>query len=99
MIGRLWVKQIKHNKIVYDLTVPCDRDDPMEAMRQALHDMDLSQPVWLERHEKDWAQYALTRFLPAHFVDAVPFDRLEIDFIAPDEEKKQKRPRSYDDDD
>lgn len=98
MTGRLWVKQIRHNKIVRDLTVPCDRDDPTEAMREAMRDMDLSQPVWLDKHKRDWAQYALTRFLPAHFVERVPFDRLEIDFIAPDDAKKPKRPSVYDDD-
>lgn len=98
MTGRLWVKQIKHNKIVKDLTVPCDRDDPMEAMREAMHDMDLGQPMWMERHHKDWEQYALTRFLPEHFLEHVPFDRLEIDFIFPDDVKKPKRPSLYDDD-
>lgn len=96
MTGRLWIKQVKRNKIILDRVLLCDRDDPTEAMREAMRDMDISQPVWLERHKRDWEQYALTRFLPEHFVDGVPFDRLEIEFIAPDDEKKPARRSTYD---
>ena len=34
------------------------------ALRQALPQLDLSQPLWL-RHQADWDAYALTCFLPA----------------------------------
>ena len=38
-------------------------------------------------------EYALTRFLPEHFMEAVPFDYMEISYIFPEDEKKAARPR------
>ena len=64
-----------------------------EALRELLPRLDLSQPVWLPRHRADWEEYALTRFLPEHFMEAVPFDFMEISYIFPEDEKKAARPR------
>ena len=60
---------------------------------ELLPKLDLSQPVWLPRHRADWDEYALTRFLPEHFMEAVPFDYMEISYIFPEDEKKAARPR------
>ena len=64
-----------------------------EALRELLPKLDLSQPVWLPRHHADWDEYALTRFLPEHFMEAIPFDYMEISYIFPEDEKKSARPR------
>ena len=77
-----------------DALVPCTRDDPETALREALPKMDLSQPVWLPRHRQDWDEYALARFTPEHFMEAVPFDYMEISYIYPEDEKKTARRRS-----
>ena len=74
-------------------SMPCTRDDPEAALRELLPKLDLSQPVWLPRHRADWDEYALTRFLPEHFMEAVPFDYMEISYIFPEDEKKAARPR------
>ena len=41
-------------------------------------------PVQVPKHERDWAEYRQTRFLPEHFMEAVPFDRMEIEYFDPD---------------
>ena len=47
--------------------------------------------MWLPRHQQDWEEYSLTRFRPEHFVDSVDFDYMEVSFIFPEDEKKQRR--------
>ena len=90
--GKLWIRLIRKHKVITSLMVPCTREDPQEALRQALPTLDLSQPMWLSRHQADWDEYALTRFKPEHFVDSVPFDSMEISYVyAEDEGKTQRR--------
>lgn len=95
--GRLWIRMMKGHRAVRDLLVPCERDDVQSALRDGLHTLDMSTPVWLPRHQKDWQDFALTRFLPEHFVEPVDFERMEISYIAPEDEKKP--PKRYDLDD
>ena len=92
--GRLWVRLMKKHKIVKSAMVPCTRDDPQDALRRALPTMDLSQPLWLDRHQADWTEYALTRFMPDHFVEPFSFDSMEISYIFPENEHKPPRSRS-----
>ena len=42
----------------------------------------------LPRNERDWEQFTQTRFLPDCFLESVPFDRMEVEFIDPDKKKK-----------
>ncbi|MBQ8150073.1 MAG: hypothetical protein IJ041_06110 [Clostridia bacterium] len=91
--GRLWIRLVKKNKIVKSLMVPCTREDPQAALAEALPALDLSQPMWLSRNEADWAEYAMTRFKPEHFVDSVPFDSMEISYIYAEDEGKTARRR------
>lgn len=89
--GRLWVRLMKRHRMIQDVLIPCRRDDPQAALHEALPKLDLSQPVWLGRHRQDWAQYAMARFLPEHFMEPVPFDYMEISFISPQETPSQTR--------
>ena len=90
--GRMWLRLMKNNRAKGDLTVPCDFENPELALREAMHILDLSMPVWLPRHEKDWKEFSLTRFTADHFLEVIPFDRLEISFIAPENQKKKRNP-------
>lgn len=90
--GRMWLRLMKANRAKGDLTVPCDFNQPELALREAMHLLDLSMPVWLPRHQKDWQEFSLTRFTADHFMDAISFDRLEISFIAPENQKKKRNP-------
>jgi hypothetical protein len=86
----MWLRLMKANRAKGDLTVACDFEHPQLALREAMHLLDLSMPVWLPRHQKDWQEFSLTRFTADHFLEAVSFDRLEICFIAPEDRKKKR---------
>jgi len=90
--GRMWLRLMKANRAKGDLTVACDFEQPQLALREAMHQLDLSMPVWLPRHQKDWQEFSLTRFTAEHFLEAISFDRLEISFIAPEDRKKKRNP-------
>ncbi|NLV58473.1 MAG: hypothetical protein GXY67_06845 [Clostridiales bacterium] len=92
--GRMWIRLMKAHKCLRDVVLECRRDDPRNALRQALPQMDISQPLWLPRHQADWEQYSFTRFLPEHFMDSVSFDRMEISYIFPEEESRPSRKRN-----
>ncbi len=89
MATSLWVKTIRHHRTDLQATVPCGREDPRGALRDACHELDLPEPIWLDKNEREWAQFGMTRFLPDAFFEEVPFERLEIEFIDPDAKKKK----------
>ena len=93
--GRLWVRLIRGHRTAREIIVPCAVDDPQPALREAMHALDLETPVWLARHQKDWAAFRLTRFTQEHFIQPVDFDRMEISYIAPEEERKKPRYTEY----
>ncbi|NLI21251.1 MAG: hypothetical protein GX418_06880 [Clostridiales bacterium] len=92
--GRMWIRLMRGHRALRDLLVPCRADEPLEALREAMHTLDLSMPVWLPRHQADWGSFALTRFLPEHFMDSVDFERMEVSYIAPDEERNPHRAKA-----
>lgn len=85
MAGQLWVRLMRKNKMVRDTVAHCPQgEDWRAALTAACHQMDLPVPVQVPKHERDWAEYRQTRFLPEHFMEAVSFDRMEIEFFDPD---------------
>ena len=91
MAASLWVKIIANHRIDRQTTVPCDRKDPRDALLEACHTLDLPEPVWLDKNDREWAEFGMTRFLPDMFFESVPFQRLEIEYIDPDAPKKKSR--------
>ena len=73
MATGLWVKTIRNHRIDRQVTVPCGREDPREALLQACHDLDLPEPVWLDKNQREWEEFGMTRFLPDAFFEEVPF--------------------------
>ena len=74
--------------------VACDAYEPEQAkaaLREACHALDLPEPIWLEKNEREWKEFGMTRFLPDAFFETVPFERLEIEYIDPDAPKKKSR--------
>ena len=91
MATALWVKTIRKHHIDLQTTVPCGRDDPREALREACHELDLPEPLWLDKNGREWETFGMTRFLQDAFFETVPFERLEIEYIDPDAPKKKSR--------
>ena len=83
MATALWVKTVRHHRADLQTTVPCGREDAHEALLKACHELD--------KNEREWAEFGMTRFLPDAFFESVPFDRLEIEYIDPDAPKKKSR--------
>lgn len=94
MAGKLWVRQIMKNKLARDVVVPCEDMDWLEALRLACQQMDLSVPIVVARHERDWQSFRLLRFLPGEFLETVRFDRLEVEYFDPDSRKKPLLPHA-----
>ncbi len=92
--GRIWVRLVKRHRVERDAVYPCEKADVEEALRELLPKLDLGQPMWLPRHRADWDEYALTRFTPAHFVESVDFDYMELSYIFPEDDKKPGRKRN-----
>ena len=84
---RLWVRLIKKNRITADTTVPCARTEWEDALGEACRKLDAPRPIVIEKHRRDWEAFSQIRFLPDHFVEAVSFDRMEAEFINPEEKK------------
>ncbi len=85
----IWVRLMKKSRMEKDVTVACAREDWQDALAQACHELDIGKPLVLPRHERDWDQFSQARFLKEHFVEDVPFDRMEVEFIDPDQKRKQ----------
>ena len=95
MAAALWVRTIRHHRTDRQATIPCGRDDPRAALLEACHQLDLPEPLWLEKNQREWEDFGMTRFLPDAFFEQVPFDRLEIEFIDPERgTKKSQDPRN-----
>ena len=91
MATALWVKTIRKHHIDLQTTVPCGRDDPREALREACHELDLPEPLWLDKNGREWETFGMTRFLQDAFFETVPVERLEIEYIDPDAPKKKSQ--------
>ena len=91
MATALWVKTIRKHHIDLQTTVPCGRDDPREALREACHELDLPEPLWRDKNGREWETFGMTRFLQDAFFETVPFERLEIEYIDPDAPKKKSQ--------
>ena len=88
MAAGIWVRLMEKNRIHRDLTVECAHEHWQEALQEACHQMDVPRPIILPRHERDWEQFNQARFLKEHFIEDVPFDRMEVEFIDHDKKKK-----------
>lgn len=84
MAQGIWVKLIRHGKITHSHVEPCEPDAWEQALTEACRRLDVPKPVVMPRHERDYAQFHQARFLPDHFMETVPFDRMEVEYIDPE---------------
>lgn len=91
MATALWVKEIRHHRIDRQATAPCTRDDPQDALELACRELDIPKPLWLDKHQREWDEFGMTRFLPDAFFETVTFERLEIEYIDPDAKKRKSQ--------
>ena len=63
--------------------------EAVKALTQLCHEFDIPCPLWLRKHENEFEAFRHTAFLPEHFMEEVPFQKLEIEYLD-DEGKKRK---------
>ena len=69
MATALWVKTIRHHRADRQATVPCTREDAHEALLEACHELDLPEPIWLDKNEREWEELLVrnTKGIPLLF--------------------------------
>ena len=81
---RLWARIMKKQRIARQATVECAWEGVDDALTELCRDFDIPRPLWLDKHRREFESFRRTRFLPEHFMEDVPFDRLEIEFLEDD---------------
>ena len=91
---RLWARIINRHRIERQATYDCRFEDVEEALTELCHEFDIPRPIWLDKHEREYGEFRRTRFLPEHFMEEVPFQRLEIEFLEDgDKSRRSNDPR------
>ena len=80
-MARLWARVIVKHRIARQMTAPCVFEDPQEALTEICRELDIPCPLWLNKHEREFEDFRHTAFLPEHFMEEVPFQKLEIEFL------------------
>ena len=94
-MARLWARIIVKHRIDRQATAPCTPDSVEDALTEICRDFDIPCPIWLRKHENEFEAFRHTAFLPEHFMEEVPFQKLEIEYLEDDGKKrKSKDPRN-----
>ena len=88
-MARLWLKVMKNHRIAAQYLAPCAQNEEKDTLVELCKQADLPCPIWLRKHESEYAQFRRTVFLPEHFIEEVSFDRMEIEYLD-DSGKKHK---------
>lgn len=88
-MARLWGRIIVRHRIDRQETVPCAPDGVEAAVTELCRGFDIPCPLWLNKHVREFENFRQTRFLPEHFMEDVPFDSFEIEYL--DDTGKKRR--------
>lgn len=86
----LWARAIKKTRIVRSETVELG-DDLMEAIGALCMLLDIPRPLFLSKHEREWAQFQQTTFTKDHFIESIPYDKIEFEQFDPNAKKKKSQ--------
>ena len=86
--NRLWGRLIRHHRIARQETVTIENDDIEEAFLEICRRFDVQRPLQLPKHNREFEQFGRTFYAREHFTEPVDFDRLEIELIQPEGERK-----------
>ena len=88
---RLWARIINKHRIERQGTYDCRYEDVQEALTELCREFDIPRPIWLPKHDREYEEFRRTRFLPEHFMEEVPFQRLEIEYLDDDDRSRRSR--------
>ena len=86
---RLWVRIINKHRIARQGIQECTAGTARDALTELCGEFDIPRPIWLEKHEREFEAFGRTRFLPDHFMEEIPFQRLEIEFLEDDQQSRR----------
>lgn len=92
--NRLWGRIIRHHRIERHETVEIVDGDIEEAFLELCRRFDVQRPLQLPKHNREFEKFGRTFYSKEHFTEAVDFDKLEIELIMPDGEKKHSGART-----
>ena len=98
---RIWAKTLTRQKIQsevvreFALARPSDIEGWMSVLHELCQALDLSRPVVLEKHVRELEVFHHTQFRQSDFMEAVPFDRFEIEILIEKKEHDNSFPCSY----
>lgn len=86
---RIWARQFKDTHMLKDSLIVDNSDETrthkvFNALEKVCQEMDLAQPVWLDRNVKDFKRSGKVRFFKDSFIEEIPFDYLEFQIIEED---------------
>lgn len=86
---RIWARQFKDTHMLKDYLVVDESNETrthkvFKALEKVCQEMDLAQPVWLDRNVKDFKRAGKVRFFKDSFIEEIPFDYLEFQIIEED---------------
>lgn len=92
-MDRFWAKIIQNNKIVESLDMEGDLENTTDenmktCLEKTCNHFDLSMPVFLPKHKRDWTDYKKVTFTMDDFIDEINFDKFEFELV---KEKKKKK--------
>lgn len=91
---RLWGRMMKRLRIVKQETVAIENDDIESAFLEICRRFDVQRPLQLPKHNREFENFGRTFYAREHFTESIDFDRLEIELIMPEGEKRSSGIRS-----
>ena len=92
--SRLWGRIIRHHRIAKSETVDIIDGDIEAAFLEICRRFDVQRPIQLPKHNREFENFGRTFYSRDHFTESVDFDKLEIELLLPEGEKKHGAARS-----
>ena len=91
---RLWGRIIQNHRIEKSETVEIENGDIEEAFLEICRRFDVQRPLQLPKHNREFENFGRTFYAREHFTESIDFDKLEIELIMPEGEKRSSGVRS-----
>ena len=85
---------MKQQRIIRQETIEIENDDIEEAFLEICRRFDVQRPIQLPKHNREFEKFGRTFFSKEHFTESIDFDKLELELIMPDGEKKSSGMRN-----
>ena len=92
--SRLWGRIISNHRIERSETVEIEDGDIEAAFVEICRRFDVQRPLQLPKHNREFEKFGRTAYTKEHFTESVDFDRLEIELILPEGERRGSAQRS-----